>query len=343
MNSFYTFLALCSVLILLAGCNTDERTIQRVEPQLTKAQVVKVNSVELPVRYVTSGIITSDHRVSISSRISGYIRSLPVREGDNVKAGQVLVGVDPVNARQELVKAEADLADAQGDQHRYEELFKARATSKQELDRARLRTKMTRSQVEQAKNQLSYAEVRSPVDGVVVEKRLNKGDLVSPGAAILVIEDPLSLLVETFVSEQFISGIHDGDEVEIEISSQQQKVFTGIVRQVVQAADVATHQFLIKISLQEHTDIHPGMYAQAGFKVGKRQSLQVPSIAITDRAGLNGVYIVDDKGLIHYRLIRSGQKRGEFTEILAGLHEGDTIAWNGIPALKTGMKLQDKQ
>jgi RND family efflux transporter MFP subunit len=259
-----------------------------------------------------------------------------------VKSGQVLVRVDPVNARQGLVQAEADLADAKGDLNRYEELFKASAVSKQQLDRVHLRYKVARSQVEQARNQLGYAEVRSPVDGVVVEKRMNKGDLASPGAAILVIEDPANLLVETYVSDQFVSGIHEGDEVEIEVSSLKQ-AFTGIVRQVVQAADAVSHQFLIKISLQARDDVHPGMYAQVGFKVASRKGLQVPAAAVIDRAGLNGIYLLDDKGVAHYRQIRVGQMRNGQIEVLAGLHEGDTIAWNGQPALLSGMKVQAAQ
>ena len=342
MNRLFGFAAVVSTTLLLTACGSDEQAGQSASPVVSKAESLTITAMDLPVRYVTSGSVTSDHRVSISSRISGYIRKLSVREGDSVKAGQVLVRVDPVNARQGLVQAEADLADAKGDLNRYEELFKASAVSKQQLDRVRLRYKVARSQVEQARNQLSYAEVRSPVDGVVVEKRMNKGDLASPGAAILVIEDPANLLVETYVSDQFVSGIHEGDEVEIEVSSLKQ-AFTGIVRQVVQAADAVSHQFLIKISLQARDDVHPGMYAQVGFKVNSRKGLLVPAAAVIDRAGLNGIYVLDDKAVTHYRQIRVGQVRNGQIEVLAGLHEGDTIAWNGEPALVTGMKVQDVQ
>ncbi|NWF39682.1 efflux RND transporter periplasmic adaptor subunit [Mariprofundus sp. NF] len=342
MNRFIGFAAAVSTALLLTACGSDEQASQSASPLVSKAESLTITAMDLPVRYVTSGSVTSDHRVSISSRISGYIRKLSVREGDSVKSGQVLVRVDPVNARQGLVQAEADLADAKGDLNRYEELFKASAVSKQQLDRVHLRYKVARSQVEQARNQLGYAEVRSPVDGVVVEKRMNKGDLASPGAAILVIEDPANLLVETYVSDQFVSGIHEGDEVEIEVSSLKQ-AFTGIVRQVVQAADAVSHQFLIKISLQARDDVHPGMYAQVGFKVASRKGLQVPAAAVIDRAGLNGIYLLDDKGVAHYRQIRVGQMRNGQIEVLAGLHEGDTIAWNGQPALLSGMKVQAAQ
>jgi len=339
MNTVWVFVIASVAALSLQGCEQQSSKIQSQSTVVTQASTLSLQSTEIPARYVTSGTVTSDHRVSINSRISGYIRKLPVREGDKVRKGQVLVRVDPVNANQALVQAQADLANARAELKRYEELFRAHAETQQQLDRVRLRYKVARSRVEQARNQLSYAEVRSPVDGVVVEKRLSKGDLASPGAAILILEDPSSLLVETHVSEQFVSGIHEGDKVEIEISSLR-RIFSGVIRQVVQAADAVSHQFLIKIALQPFEDVHPGMYAQAGFKVGSRTALMVPGEAVIKRAGLNGIYIVDALGIARYRQIRIGQLKGDSVEVLAGLHDGDVIAWNGNPSLRTGMQVQ---
>jgi len=341
------FMVMFVAVLALQACSDTERS-QTVTEAVIKAQAktITLSYVELPAWYVTSGTITSDHRVSISSRISGYIRQLSVREGDQVKKGEVLVRVDPVNANQTLVQAEADLADAKADLHRYESLFRSHAASKQQLDRVRLRYKVAKSQVAQARNQLGYAEVRSPVNGVVVEKRLSKGDLASPGAAILTIEDPSSLLVNTYVSEQFVSGIHAGDAVDVDIPSLQRHI-AGSVRQVVEAADAVSHQFLIKIALQDDA-LHPGMYARVGFATGMRRALMLPAAAVVHRAGLHGVYLVDGKGIVHYRQIRVGatqagqleqQKR---IEVIAGLHDGDVVAWGGTPALRTGMRVQEK-
>ncbi len=332
---------LFSLLIALAaqGCSDDAgRQTKAAAKQTVQAETMVMKSVEVAAHYVTSGSVTSDHRVLITSRISGYIRKLSVREGDRVKKGEVLVRIDPVNARQTLVQAEADLADARADKQRYEALFRAHATSKQQLDRVRLRYKVARSQVAQARNHLGYAEVHSPVQGVVVEKRMSKGDLASPGAGIMTIEDPASLLVNSYVSEQFVGRIHVGDSVDVEIPSIGRHII-GTVRQVVEAADAVSHQFLIKIALQDSA-LHPGMFAQVGFSVGKRKALIAPAAAIVSRAGLHGVYIVDAGGITHYRQVRIGRKLGDGIEILAGLRDDDVIAWHGKPALHTGMKVK---
>jgi len=332
------FLLITLVAVAFVACSDDDAVSEDAKP-VSVASTIKVTAQEMPVAYVTSGRVTSDHRVSISSRISGYIRELRVREGDSVQEGQVLVQVDPVDAKQALIQAKADLADAETDLKRYDELLKAGAVTNQQAEKVQLRYKVAKSQVEQARNQLSYAEVRSPVAGVVVEKRLSQGDLAAPGIAILTLEDPTSLLVETYVSERFVSSIHEGDQVDIKIASLE-RTFPGVVRQVVQAADPVSHQFLVKTSLPVADEIHPGMYAQTGFHIGLRQALVVPKAAIVSRSGLDGVYLLNEESVAQYRLLRLGEAQGESVEVLAGLREGDVIVWSGTPALKSGMKVQ---
>jgi len=326
--------------LLLSACGREDETNGAGSSAATaRANLLTVKAVQLPSRYVTSGTVTSDHRVAISSRLSGYILNLDVREGDRVEKEQVLVKIDPVHARQALIQAEADLSNAKAELNRYKELYKAGAETKQQVERVELRYKLAASQVAQARNQLSYSEVRSPVTGVVVEKRMSKGDLAAPGAAILILEDPASLLVETHVSEQFVGGIQIGDRVDVEVAALG-KNFSGTVHQVVQAADAVSHQFLIKIVLQAYNGIRPGMYAQAGFTVGSRKALLIPIQAVIEQAGLNGLYLVDGDGIAHYRQIRLGQTKDGSIEVLAGLQEGDVIAWKGEPQLKTGMRVQ---
>lgn len=333
-----TISALLLISVSLGGCASDDDTHQATI-QTSQAKSITVQAQQVPEYYTTSGAVASDHKVSISAQISGYIKAMNVREGDAVNVGQVLVQIDPTDAKQAYLQAKADLKDAQADLKRFQELLASGAVSSQKVDKAKLRYDVAKSNLARAENQLSYAEVRSPVDGVIVEKRLSVGDLASPGVPILSIEDPNSLLVATYVTENYISKIHEGDTVDITIASLH-KTFEGTVRQVVQAADPVSHQFLVKVALKADVDIHPGMFAQAGFRVGERQAILIPQGVIQSRAGLHAVYIMDAQNVAQYRLIRLGQRYGEMVEVVAGLQDGDIIVWQGIPALRTGMKVQ---
>lgn len=321
---------------LLASCSSGPDETSGAAPVSAEAHTMTVKLQEVPQHYFASGTITSDHRIAVSSRLSGYIREIAAREGERVKKGQVLVRVDPVDAKQNLAQAKADLSDAESDLARFRQLLAANAVSKQQFDKAELRYKVARSRVAQAKNQLSYAEIVSPVDGIVVQKLLNTGDLAAPGMPVLVVEDPSQLLVETNVSEEYIAALHVGDAVELNIPSVN-KPLHGKIRQLVDAADPGTHQFLVKVSIENGNGIRPGMFAEVGFRTGSRQALLVPRAAVLHRSGLTGIYLLDSNNITHYRQIRLGATSGESVEAVAGLKDGDRIAWSTDKPLQNGM------
>jgi len=331
------FLAIGSAALLLAACGSDSGD-QSGNHASVQAQVVQVRLQEVPQHYFASGSVTSDHRIAVSSRLSGYIREVAVREGMRVKKGQALVRIDPVDAKQNLAQAKADLADAEADLNRFRELLEASAVSKQQFDKAELRYKVARSRVTQAENQLSYAEITSPVDGIVVQKLMNTGDLANPGMPVLIVEDPSQLLVETNVSEEFINALHVGDAVELNIPSIPTPL-TGKIRQLVDAADPATHQFLVKVSIEGSDAVRPGMFAEVGFRTGSRPALLIPQAAVLHRSGLTGIYLLDAQSISRYRQVRLGTVNGDQIEVVAGLQAGDRIAWRDDGALHGDMRV----
>ncbi len=326
--------------VMLIGCG-DKAVESAVEPESVAASLMILNAETVASHYVTSGVVVSDQRISVSSRLSGYIREIAVREGDRVVEGQLLFRIDPVDARQAYEQAQAQLSDALTDFRRYQSLLAEHAISQQQFDKAKLRYTVARSQLLQAKNQLQYAEVKAPVSGVVVEKHASAGDLASPGRAVLVLDNPAQLLVETHISDQFIAALHEGDEADIYLPGSKKRV-TGVIRQIVEAADPVTHQFLVKVAMKSATDVFPGMFAEVRFAVGQRKALLLPTEVLVHRAGLDGVYVVDDDGVIHYRLVRLGETFDGQVEVLAGLQAGDTIAWSAGKPLSSGMRVGHK-
>jgi len=325
---------------LLAACSTDDTQAIKISHPSVNARILELRGSDVPEYYITSGVVSSDHRVTISSRIAGYIRTLTVREGDHIKKQQVLVRVDPVNAKQHLARARADFSDAKADLSRYQKLLAEQAVSKQQFDKVYLRFKVTRSRVMQAKHQLRYAEITSPVNGIIVQKFMNTGDMTKPGVPILTIADPEQLLIETDVSGEAASTLKQEDTADISIPALHQ-VLTGHIRQLVNAADPLTHQFHVKLSLDSTHRLRVGMFAEIRFRMGMRHTLLIPAAAIIHQSGLNGIYIVDEHDIAHYRQIRLGEKHANHFEVVAGLHAGERIAWNADHSLKTNMHINN--
>jgi RND family efflux transporter MFP subunit len=331
-------LALPMILAATMAACSDQAPAPVATGKAVQADVITVHTQKVPRVYITSGVITSDHRISVSSRLSGYIHEISVREGDHVHKGDVLFHIDPADARQALEQAQADLADAKTDLDRFKSLLASQAVSKQQFDKVRLRYQVAKSKVAQAKNQMSYAIVRAPVDGLVVEKNMNTGDLASPGTPIIVLENLSQLSVETHVSEQFIADIHEGDEATVRLSSMPSGL-SAKVRQVVPAADRTSHQFLVKVTLPIRKEIRPGMFAEVAFHTGTRDALIIPPASIVHRSGLTGVYMVDSQGVLHYRLIRLGPESAAGVEVAAGISDGERIVAKVTPEIVSGERI----
>ena len=340
MNGRISIVGLALVL-LLAGCGREQGGQADMSVvETVHAQTMQLAGTSVPLHAVSSGVVVSDQRVMISSRMSGYIREILVREGDRVKAGQLLFRIDPVDARQAYEQALAHLKDAEADLRRYRSLLADHAVSRQQFEKIKLRYDVARSKLVQAENQLQYAEVKAPVSGVVVEKRASAGDLAAPGRPVLVLENPSQLLVETHVSEQFIDRLHEGDPAEVWVPGTDSRI-DGRIRQIVDAADPVTHLFLVKVAIPVTEKVFPGMFAEVRFMLGHRTAVLIPEVAVVHRAGLNGVYLVDRDGVAHYRQVRLGEHHEGKVEVLAGLKPGDVIAW-GSSELKTGVHVERK-
>jgi len=323
--------------MLLTGCSGEPESSAQQAASINVPLII-LQAEDVAEHTISSGSVTSDKRISISSRLSGYIGNIAVREGDHVKQGDALFRVDPVDVTQVVNQARADLGNATVDLKRYQSLLRENAVSKQQFDQVKLRYTLAKSKLAQAENQLQYAEVKAPVDGTVVKKLLNTGDLASPGSAVLILENAQQLSVETHVSERFIAAIHAGDKASVELASLPQPL-AAVVRQVVPAADPLTHQFLVKLSLPQMPEILPGMFAEVRFAIGDRKALLLPASAIVERNGLHGVYVADADNILHYRLVRPGRKINGRIEILAGLNAGDRVAEEIRPEMLSGMKV----
>ncbi|MDQ6964278.1 MAG: efflux RND transporter periplasmic adaptor subunit [Mariprofundales bacterium] len=297
---------------------------------------VTVAPVQVPIHYITSGTVTSDHRVAVGSRLSGYIHDLTLREGDRVASKQLLFRVDPVDVRQRLAQSQAELADAKSDLQRFRILLKNRAISRQQFDKVKLRFAVATSKVKQARNQLKYAVVRSPLDGVIVEKRQHNGDLASPGSVVLMIENTTEMAVDTRVSDQFVARIHVGDHPLVRMREIPYPL-RATVRQVVPAADSRSHQFLVKLTLPSGSPGRPGSLVEVLFTTGSREVLALPVSTVVHRHGLDGIYIVDNQGVVHWRLVRLAAALADgMVEIAAGVAAEMRVVDHPAVTLRSG-------
>lgn len=348
MTQFRLFAAcgFWAMALLIQGCgeSTPPAAITRKPLELPVATVAEAT---LPVGWNAVGTVVSDQRVDVASKMTGYIRTLHVREGEPVKAGQLLVSLDASDvdggirqAHGAVETAAAMLADAKADLARYQSLFDAGSIAEVQLRKARLQHDTLAEQVQSARAALAtaraqrdYTSIVSPTDGVVVARYRQTGDLAAPGSPILTVESPHLLMFETYVTDAHLAKINAGDPVAVTVEGAQ---VTGQIARVVPSSDPVTRKFQVKIALPENPALRPGVFGRAQFQLGGTRQIVIHPAWLAERGGLRGVFVVDRDQRAHFRWLRTGREWADKIEVVSGLSAGETVVARADPRLREG-------
>ncbi|SFR54192.1 efflux RND transporter periplasmic adaptor subunit [Thiomicrospira sp. ALE5] len=331
---------LLAVTFGLSGCN-DESSSSDVQNEAVNTHEVTVSQVQLatvPVLVNMPGSVVPDQQARIASRLMGNIQTMPVELGTHVKRGDLLFTIDPQDinsqisqARAGFQQAQAALENARADFERFSELLREESVSRQQFDGVRLQYNVAqenlaaaRAGLEQAEAQLTYANVRAPFDGVVVQKLADAGDLAAPGNPVVVIENLRSLSVQTEVSQDLYAAINVGDTALIQVDGVNE-VLEGEIYSLVAAANPRTRGHTTKLSLPVLDNVNSGTFARISFIRGERQALLIPQTAIVNRSGIEGVFVVTDDAHVQFRMVRLGAQQANFVEVQAGLDIDEVI------------------
>lgn len=340
--------AFLAAVLGVSGCQQEAPVTPKAQAQVIQAEVAEVTLGTIPLTAVVPGSVVPDQRARIASRLMGYIKNLDVKVGETVKRGQKLFSIDSGDihsqisqARAGYQQAKAALTDAKLDFDRFSKLYKEDSVSKQQFDKIRLQYSVAqenlaaaKSGLDQARSQLKYANVTAPFSGVVVEKNAVAGDLAAPGNPILAIENLSSLSVQAEVSGDLFAVLRNGDKAQVLIDGQKESM-EGTIYTLVGAADPRTRTHTVKLSLPVVANVNSGTFARVSFTRGERQTVLVPKSAVLTRAGIDGVFVVED-GKAMFHMVRTGVDIGDKVEIQSGLTLGDQIVINNNQSMLNG-------
>ncbi|HWD94413.1 MAG TPA: efflux RND transporter periplasmic adaptor subunit [Verrucomicrobiae bacterium] len=219
-----------------------------------------------------SGYIINRERIEISPRFLGVVKWIGVKKGDAVTNGQIVVLLDDTEYQARLAQAEGQLANAKAmmgkDELSYQRVHQLATTdieSKQAEDDARLLLEADRAGVkaaegaaEVARTYVDWCTIRSPINGVVMEKLVNPNELVmpqsfggtrGPSTALLAVADPKDLQVEIDVNEADLSKISLGQKCRVSPEAYPDKTYGGVVAEIAPEADRAKGTLQIKVQI----------------------------------------------------------------------------------------------
>jgi RND family efflux transporter MFP subunit len=255
--------------------------------------------------------------------------------------------------------AKANLELAQVTFNRMKDLFDKKSNSNQEFDEASTKLKAAHanyemalskrkqldSRISQAEEALKgasimreYAEITAPFAGRVTEKRVEPGDLATPGAPLLSLEREGAYRLEASVEESRLSQIRVGQKVSVVLDALG-RTEEARVSEIVPAVDAASRAYTVKIDLPSLPNLRSGMFGRAIFPLGTRSVLVIPAGAVIEHGQLRSVLVAED-GAARTRLVTLGETDQGQSEVLSGLNPGDKIIFPMSPGLSDGAKVE---
>ncbi|MDI3371536.1 MULTISPECIES: MdtA/MuxA family multidrug efflux RND transporter periplasmic adaptor subunit [Pseudomonas] len=334
---------------------SSEAVPVRVEP-------VRVG--DFPLYYKALGTVTATNTVNVRSRVAGELVKIHFKEGQQVKAGDLLAEIDPRSYRIALQQAEGTLAqnqaqlkNSQVDLARYKGLYAEDSIAKQTLDTAEAQVaqfqglvKTNQAQVNDARLNLDFTQIRAPISGRVGLRQLDLGNLVAANdtTALVVITqtEPINVaftLPETQLStvlERYRSGASLPVEAWDRSDSKLQS--TGVLGSIDNQIDTTTGTLKFKGRFEnKDLALFPNQFVNVRLLADTlKQVVMAPAAAIQFGNDGSFAYVVNAENTVNVRKVKVGASDGENSVILDGLKAGDRLVLEGTDRLREGTKVE---
>ena len=322
------------------GGGPGEAQAKEPEVEAIPVEVVKAANRPIAASYTGTAALEPLAESQVVAKTSGVALAVLVQEGQQVKAGQPLVRLDPDRARLAVAQAEAQLRKLENNYRRAQQLVAQQLISAGEVDQMRYDLENARAQHEMAKLELSYTTVVAPISGVVASRDIKPGNFVQINSPIFRIVDSQRLEATLNVPEREIAKLRPGQQVKLVADALPGREFIGSVDRVAPVVDTGTGTFRVVAAFAGDGELQPGMFTRLGINYDQRaDALVVPRTALLEDGGEPAVYVVRDGKAVRSAL-KLGYDEAGWVEVREGLQAGDAVVVAGKAALREGSAVQ---
>ncbi len=335
-------------LTLLAACQPDSES----KSAGSAAKESEDDSPAIPVEtsaatradiyamYSGTAPIEADAEAGVIAKVAGEVREILVEEGDDVKSGQLLARLDGDRLRLELMQSQANLRKAQRDHQRNVDLKDRSLISAGDFEKIKYEMDALEASYNLAKLELSYTEIRAPINGVIAERFVKVGNTINVNTITFQVTSLEPLIAYLHIPEREYRRIARGQSAVIAVDALQGSEFQAIVARISPVVDPGTGTFKITVEVSDPSRrLKPGMFGRINIVYDMHaQALQVPRSAIIDEAGETSVFVVEDEKAVR-KIIETGYANNGQIEIVAGLTGSEKIVVVGQAGLRDGSKV----
>ncbi len=358
----------CSLLLVAVSCSTPKEATSSLD--LPQVRVVAALQTSIPEFYDYVGQTDAPTNIEIRARVEGFIQQILFQEGAEVEQNQLLFVIDPQTYQENLADAQAKLADAmarysrtQKDVDRLTPLVKIQAVAQRDFDDAVAANESALANVNAAKTvvanaeiNLSYTQVRSPIQGKIGATAVRVGTLVGRGEPTLLatISSLNPVWVSFNISEKdylmytrrYLEA-EDKTKVpaprfQLLLADNTPWPYPGTMNFVDRAVDSTTGTLKVRVEFPNPQKLlKPGLFARVRATVREiPNAILVPQKAIHELQNLKMVWVVDSNQQAHTRQVQVGNPIGNSIVIQSGLQAGEQVIVEGIQKVRDNLKVK---
>ena len=297
----------------------------------------EVRVVRRPRVETAVGTVRAVHEASVASKLLARVVEVSITAGQAVSQGDVLVRLDDADLQARVkqmesanLAAQAVLERAKLERDRAEKLIDKNAISREEFDQsvatfktAHAEVERTAQAVQEAKVLLEFATIRSPLTGVIIDKRVEPGDTASPGQVLVSLYEPNRMQMIATVRESLALRLNVGDQIPARLDALKHDCLATI-SEIVPQAEATSRSFTVKVTGPCPPGVYSGMFGRISIPLDEEEVLVVPTSAIIHVGQLDLVDVVQN-GVVSRRSVQLGRTSDEGDEVLAGLRAGEKV------------------
>ncbi len=288
----------------------------------------------------TNGTLEAENEVDIVARTSGPVTEINTEEGQMVRAGQLIARIDPREATNQAAIAAVGRDEAKLAFDRTKSSFDQGLVSQESYDVALSKLSSTEAQLESAKIQLAYTEIRAPFDALVVTRDIKLAQYVSPGTTLFRVSDFTPLLCRVEVPEKDLPRISLGQEAHLRVEAFPEERFEASVARMRPTLDAATGTFTVTLEVEGRDKLRPGMFASVYLQTDTHErALVIPRESLVLDSLGDTVYVMVDN-TAQRREVQLGLRDETSVEVTDGISEGDLLIVLGQDGLADGTPIE---
>lgn len=305
------------------------------------------------------GTLVAVNGTEVTTEAGGVIRSIEFEAGQPVRNGDVLVRLNTASEEATLAALEASAKLAKTQAARWQQLGKDKLVSLDDVQSKLTAAATAQAQADAQRALIAQKTIRAPFSGVLGIRKVNLGQYLAPGAAIVSLQQLDPIYLDFSLPEQLIGKLKDGETVQATVDALPGKTFAGEVTAVEPMVDPSTRNFKAQATLRNPDGaLRPGSFAKVGFDLGAAASVVViPQTAVSFNPYGNAVFVIaksprkagetdaqgkpqsGDKLTVTQRFVKTGATRGDLIAITDGLKAGEQVVTSGLLKLRNGAEV----